>query len=194
MESMLDLLRGRRSYRRFLQTPVAPAVTSEMIEAARIASSAANRQVLKYVLVQSPAMVAQLHPLVRWAAYLPAAQGTPAAAEQPVLYVVVLQDESIPGAKAGDTDAGLALGSMTAVAWSHGVGSCILGAIDRPAIAALLGLADHLHIRCVLACGFPAHKSKIVPVENGSIQYYLDDARDYCVPKRPTEEILVKTV
>ena len=26
-------------------------------------------------------------------------------------------------------------------------------------------------------------------MQNGDVRYYLDDARDYCVPKRPLSEI-----
>ena len=162
------------------------------MEAARIASCGANRQTLKYVLVQSPEMVAKMQPLVHWAAYLPPEQGQPKPDETPVLFVAVCQDESLPGCN--DTDAGLALANMTDAAWAHGVGSCIVGAIDRPAIKELLGLGENLRLHSVVAFGYPTHKSRLVAMQNGDVKYYLDDARDYCVPKRPMEEILLKTL
>ena len=46
----------------------------------------------------------------------------------------------------------------------------------------------------VVAFGYPTHKSHLVAMQNGNVKYYLDDARDYCVPKRPMEEILLKTL
>ena len=189
---MLEFLRSRRTYRRFEQRPVEENVVREILEAARIVSCDANRQTLKYAVVQSPEMVAKMNALVHWAAYLPPEQGTPKVGEQPVLFVAVCQDESLPGAN--DTDAGLALGSMTAVAWSHGVGSCIMGAIDRPAIKELLHLGDSLRLHSVVAFGYPTHKSRVVEMQDGDVKYYLDEARDYCVPKRPMEEILLETV
>lgn len=189
---MMQFLRTRRTFRRFEQRPVEPAVVQEIIEAARIASCGANRQTLKYVVVQSAEMTAQMQPLVHWAAYLPPEQGKPGPDETPVLFVAVCQDESLPGCN--DTDAGLALGSMTAAAWAHGVGSCIMGSIDRPAIKALLGLGESLRLHSVVAFGYPTHTSRVVPMQNGGIKYYLDADRSYCVPKRSTEEILLKTL
>ncbi len=189
---MMEFLRTRRTYRRFEQRPVAPEILQECVDAARIASCAANRQTLKYIVVQSPEAVAAVLPLVHWAAYLPPEQGAPGADEVPAAFIAVLQDENLPGNS--DIDTGLALGSLTAAAWAHGVGSCIMGAIDRPALGSLLALPDKMRLCCMVALGYPVHKSRLVKMENGSVKYYLDDARDYCVPKRPMEEILLKTL
>lgn len=127
---IMEFLKTRRTYRRFEQKPVEPAIAREIMEAARIASCGANRQTLKYVLVQSPEMVAKMQPLVHWAAYLPPEQGQPKPDETPVLFVAVCQDESLPGCN--DTDTGLALANMTDAAWAHGVGSCIMGRSTAP--------------------------------------------------------------
>lgn len=189
---MMEFLRTRRTYRRFAQRPVAPEILTEAVEAARIASCGANRQTLKYVVVQSPAAVAAVQPLVHWAAYLPPEQGCPKPGEEPVAFIAVVQDERMPGCS--DTDTGLALGSLTAAAWAHGVGSCIMGAIDRPALGRLLGLEEGLRLCCMVALGYPAHQSHLVEMEQGSVKYYLDDKGDYCVPKRPLAEVLLKTL
>ena len=128
---ILELLASRRTYRRFLQKPVPADVIADMAEAVRLSSCGANRQAIRLVVVQSPEMVAQVQPLVKWAAYLPPEQGTPQPEEQPVLFAAVVQDTSIPGDK--DTDAGIALANLTLAAWAKGVGSCIMGAADRTA-------------------------------------------------------------
>ena len=111
---MMEFLRTRRTYRRFEQRPVAPEILQECVDAARIASCGANRQTVKYIIVQSPEAVAAVQPLVHWAAYLPREQGNPKADEVPTAFIAVLQDENLPGAN--DMDAGLALGSLTAAA------------------------------------------------------------------------------
>ena len=42
----------------------------------------------------------------------------------------------------------------------------------------------------MVAFGYPAHKANIVPMtEQTGVKYYLDENRDYCVPKRSAEEI-----
>ena len=189
---MMEFLRTRRTYRRFEQRPVAPELLTEAVEAARIASCGNNRQTLKYMIVQSPAMVAAVQPLVHWAASLPPELGCPKPGEQPVAFIAVLQDERLPGGS--DTDVGLAMGSMTAAAWAHGVGSCLMGSIDRPALTQLLGLPEGVKLRYMVAFGYPSHQSHLVTAVDGNVKYYLDDARDYCVPKRPLEEVLLKTL
>ena len=185
---IMEFLKTRRTYRRFEQKPVEPAIAREIMEAARIASCGANRQTLKYVLVQSPEMVAKMQPLVHWAAYLPPEQGTPKADELPTFYAAVVQDIAIPGDLA--TDTGIALANMTLAAWDKGVGSCIMGAINKPALTALLGIEEPQKLAFMVAFGYPTHKASIVPMtEQTGVKYYLDENRDYCVPKRSAEEI-----
>ena len=185
---IMELLAGRRTYRRFLQKPVPAGVVADMVEAVRLSSCGANRQAIRLVVVQSPAMVAKVQPLVKWAAYLPPEQGTPGPGEQPVLFVAVVQDASIPGDK--DTDAGIALANLTLAAWAKGVGSCIMGAIDRPRLAQLLGLSENEKLHSMVALGYPAHASRVVPLtEATGVKYYLDENRDYCVPKRAAGDI-----
>ena len=185
---IMELLAGRRTYRRFLQKPVPAGVVADMVEAVRLSSCGANRQAIRLVVVQSPAMVAKVQPLVKWAAYLPPEQGVPKPGEQPVLFVAVVQDASIPGDK--DTDAGIALANLTLAAWAKGVGSCIMGAIDRPRLIELLGLSENEKLHSMVALGYPAHASRVVPLtEATGVKYYLDENRDYCVPKRAAADI-----
>ena len=42
----------------------------------------------------------------------------------------------------------------------------------------------------MVALGYPSHTAKVVPMtEETSIKYYLDEDRNYCVPKRSREEL-----
>ena len=147
---------------------------------------------MRYIVVQSADAVATVQPLVHWAAYLPPEQGQPKPNELPTAFIAVLQDDNLPGAS--DVDVGLALGSLTAAAWAHGVGSCIMGAIDRPALTKLLALPDGVRLCYMVALGYPTHASKLVEMQNGSVKYYLDENRGYCVPKRSMDEVLLKTL
>lgn len=186
--SVMDLLTTRRTYRRFAQRAVPQDVVEDIVEAVRLSSCGANRQAVRLVIVSKPEDVARVQPLVKWAAYLPPEQGTPKADELPTLYVAVVQDTTIPGDLA--TDTGIALANMTLAAWDKGVGSCIMGAIDRPKLTALLGLAETEVLHTMVAFGYPTHTARVVPMtpETG-IKYYLDENRDYCVPKRSAAEI-----
>mgnify|MGYP004546731501 FL=1 len=188
--NMMKFLRGRRTYRRFEQRPVAPEILTEAVDAARIASCGANRQTVRYIIVESADAVAAVQPLVHWAAYLPPEQGAPKPDELPTAFIAILQDDNLPGAS--DVDVGLALGSLTAAAWAHGVGSCIMGAINRPALTELLALPEGVRLCYMVALGYPTHESHLVSMQDGDVKYYLDDNRNFCVPKRGMEEVLLK--
>lgn len=184
----MELLATRRTYRRFAQKPVPQDVIEDIVEAVRLSSCGANRQAVRLVIVDKPDDVARVQPLVKWAAYLPPEQGTPKAGELPTLYVAVVQDTSIPGDL--NTDTGIALANMTLAAWDKGVGSCIMGAIDRPRLTELLGLPDTMKLHTMVAFGYPSHGARVVPLtEQTGVKYYLDENRDYCVPKRSAGEI-----
>ena len=190
--SVMEQLSTRRSYRRFAQKPVPQDVVDDMVEALRLSSSGANRQAVKLVVVQSPEMVAKVQPLVKWAAYLPPEQGTPKADELPVMYLAVVQDTSISGDL--NTDTGIAMANITMAAWDKGVGSCIMGAINKPAISELLDIALPDKLAFMIALGYPTHTAKVVPMtEETGVKYYLDADRNYCVPKRSEAE-LARTV
>lgn len=188
--NMMKFLRGRRTYRRFEQRPVAPEILTEAVDAARIASCGANRQTVRYIIVESADAVAAVQPLVHWAAYLPPEQGVPKPDELPTAFIAILQDDNLPGAS--DVDVGLALGSLTAAAWAHGVGSCIMGAINRPALMELLALPEGVRLCYMVALGYPTHESHLASMQDGDVKYYLDDNRDFCVPKRGMKEVLLK--
>ena len=68
---LMDLIRTNRTYRRFKQTAVADEIIAEVLEAARNAASAANRQPLSYVVVKSQKKVEDVFALTKWAGYLP---------------------------------------------------------------------------------------------------------------------------
>ena len=184
----MEKLAARRTYRRFAQKAVPQDVVNDIIEALRLSSCGANRQAVRLVIVRKPEDVAKVQPLVKWAAYLPPEQGTPKADELPTLYVAVVQDTSIPGDLA--TDTGIALANMTLAAWDKGVGSCIMGAINKPALSEMLGIAEPEKLAFMIAFGYPTPEAHIVPLtaETG-VKYYLDASRDYCVPKRSEEEL-----
>ena len=186
--SVMEKLLTRRTYRRFEQKSVPQDVAEDLIDAVRLSSCGANRQAVRLIVVQSPEMAAKVHPLVKWAAYLPPEQGTPKAEELPTLYAAVVQDTSIPGDL--NTDTGIALANMTLAAWDKGVGSCIMGAINKPALTELLGIEEPQKLAFMVAFGYPTHKARIVPLtQETGVKYYLDENRDYCVPKRSREEI-----
>ena len=173
--SVLELMKTRRTYRRFAQRPVPEEVVAQMLEAARYAPSAANLQPLKYLVIRSPELVEQVFARTRWAGYLPPEDGVPKEGERPVLFVVVLEDSQISKSVYVATDAGLA--------------SCIIGSCDKEWMAEFFRLPENLRVHSVVAFGYPTHTSVCEDLTD-SVRYYLDAAGNYRVPKRKTEDIV----
>jgi nitroreductase len=189
MDNLMELLASRRSYRRFEQKNIDSSIVDEILIAARLASSAANKQPLSYIVVEGKNKVGQIFDYTKWAAALPPELGQPKENERPTLFIAVIQNKDIN--ENSDTDAGLAISNMTLAAWNNGVGSCIIANCNKPALSELFGLTENQKLHTVIGFGYPTHKSVIVPMEQGdSSNYYLDDNKDYVVPKRKLSDIV----
>ncbi len=188
---MMELLKTRRSYRRFDQSrPVPDEVLSDMMEAARLSSSAANLQPLRYQVARTPELVEKIFPLTFWAAALPKEKGRPGEGKHPVMYWLVLTEKGLENRWVG-MDMGIALSNITLAAWNHGVGSCIMGAIDREGIARAVNLDPSLELQCVVAFGYPAHTCTVVsPDESGNLKYTMDEEENFYVPKRGISDFI----
>jgi len=185
----MELLKTRRTYRRFEQREIPEEVVEEILTAARYASSAANRQPLSYIVVRKPQMVSEVFRYTKWAGALPPEVGQPKENERPVLFIAVIENLDIN--KECDTDAGLAISNMTLVAWNRGVGSCMIGACNKPALSELFELKENQKLHTVVAFGYPTHESYIVDMEDPKqFKYYLDEKKDYVVPKRKLEDVV----
>ena len=186
---IMELLKTRRTYRRFAQKPISDEILADMLNAARYASSAANKQPISYVVVRTPEKVKEVFDLTKWAGYFPNDAGRPKAGEEPVLFIGIVENLDI-SKNYVDTDAGLAISNLTLAAWSHGVGSCIIGACNKPKLSEMFGLTENQQLHTVVAFGYPSHKSYIEDVKDGEIKYYLDENQDYVVPKRKLEDVV----
>lgn len=53
-----------------------------------------------------------------------------------------------------------------------------------------LALKKNQKLHTVVAFGYPSHTSKMEDAKDGNIKYYLDENKDYVVPKRKMEDIV----
>lgn len=189
---LAELYKTCRTYRRFTQKPVPAELVRGLVDVARQRSCGRNGQVLRYVSVTTPKNVKAMQPLLHWAAALPKEIGTPKEGEHPTAFIVVAKPQNA-NPIISNIDLGIALDAMAITAWQQGVGSAILAAVDRAKIATLLDLPENLEVNVVLALGYPSHKSTLVPAEAGKpLAYYVDEKRDYYVPKLPLEAVLTE--
>ena len=186
---LMSLLRSRRTYRRFDESrAIGDEIIADMKRAAQLASSAMNRQPLKYIYIRTPETVNAVFDITSWGGALPDGQGRPKIGERPTLFVVILSEKSLQSRYTA-FDEGLAASNLTLAASAHGVGSCILGSVKQERLREMLNIDESLDISCVIGFGYPTHESRTVEVGAGEdIKYYLDENRNYIVPKRRIED------
>ncbi len=171
-----DLITKNRSYRRFEQSvKISKETLLELIELARLSSSAANLQPLKYVLSYNKEQNESIFPYLRWAGYLPDWNG-PIESEKPSAYIIMVHDQNI--SKNPFWDHGIASQSIMLGAVEKGYGGCMFGAFDKDGLSKELKLPEHLEILMVLALGKPIEQVVLEPIdESGSIKYYRDETK-----------------
>jgi len=185
-----DLVRANRSCRRFdEQHAIQMATLKELVDLARMSSSAGNLQPLKYMLSSDPAANAKIYDCLKWAGYLKDWPGPPPG-ERPGGYIIMLHDTRI--CQTVDCDHGIAGQSILLGAREKGLAGCIIAAVNRPKLSTTLSIADHLKILFVLAIGKPKEKIVIEMLNSdGDIRYWRDAEGVHHVPKRSMEEIVL---
>jgi nitroreductase len=191
----------RRSIRSFKQRRVSLKMLKRMVNAARLAPSAANLQVLEFFVVTSKPLCAKIFKHLRWAGYI-APNGTPKPNCEPTAYIAILvnakkvsqslvkrDEQAIRYSFNPDLrDIGAAAENIILTAESKNIASCWLGAINKQGIKKLLSLPRHLDVDSVIALGYPDSRS--MPVKcKGSVMYFIDEKGVLNVPKRPLKEI-----
>ena len=183
---IFEALYARRTIRKFSRKPIDRSILYKLIDYARLAPSAANLQPIKYAVIDTEEMTEKVFPLTKWAGYEPKA--APSKGEEPTAYIAVLGDNSV-SKTTQSCDCGLAMAAICYAAVGMGLGSCILGAIDREKIAALLELGENLQVLYLIALGYPAQESEAIDAAE-DIKYYLKEDKLY-VPKRTSEQIII---
>jgi len=185
--SLYDLIVRRRTIRQFTGGPVAPDVLERIVNAGRLAPSAANQQPLEFVVVDREDLLARVFPTLRFAsAIFP--EGNPRPGHEPRAYVFVLVNTGIRE-KMYEYDVGAAMENMALAALEEGIASCWLISIERPAVAEILDIPGTHKIDAVLALGYPAQESK-EEVLTDTPKYWQDEDLTFHVPKRPLASVM----
>lgn len=177
---------NRRTIRKFVQKDIPDQVLIRCVDAARLSPCGANRQPLKYIIVNDNKLLQPVFNTLSWAFYLPNYQ--PSEKEMPRAYIIILLDEKI-SSRAGH-DAGIAAMTISMVAFDEGVGTCLLGAVNRNELRRILKVPDDLRIILVVALGYASEKHQVDSIEHGDVKYWIDGKGVFHVPKRDFEEIV----
>ncbi len=150
-----ELIKRRESIRSYDPTrPVPEDVLKKILDAGRIALSAANRQPWKFLLISSPGMLEKVRASYSREWFHDAPH---------VLVVVGLKDQawkrSFDGYNSVETDAAIAMTHMILAAENEGVGACWIANYDpvvlREALHDFLGTGDNREVFGITPLGYP---------------------------------------
>jgi nitroreductase len=185
-----DLVKRTRSCRRFQEEPVSEEVLRTLVDLARLSASAANLQPLKYIISCKRYTNDIIFPELMWAGYMEEWEG-PLEGERPSAYIIVLGDRQI--SESFGCDHGIASQNILLGATSMGLGCCIIGSVNREALAESMKIPDRFEILHVIALGRPGEKVVIEEINHdGDIRYWRDGKGIHHVPKRALDDIMVR--
>lgn len=149
-----DLIQKRYSVRAYKPDPVEEAKLSQVLEAARLAPTACNRQPFQIVVVHTAGRQAELKRIYKadWFAQAPlvlCACGLP-------FQNWVRRD----GKNYNDVDVTIAMDHLILAAANLGLGTCWIGAFDPAAAREVLGLPVEVEPIAFTPLGYPADQPK----------------------------------
>lgn len=184
---LYQLICSRRSIRQFKPESVRKEILTKLVNAARLAPSAANLQPLEYIIVNEESLRRKIFPCLKWAAYI-SPEGDPRPGHEPTAYVIVLVNQEIRD-KGYEWDVGAAVENMILAGIGEGVGSCWILSVKRETIRRLLRIPRNFRIDSVIALGYPA-EDPVVEEAGESIKYWKDNKGRLHIPKRKLDDIL----
>jgi len=148
--SFLQLAEKRVSVRGYQDTPVASEDLQKVLEAGRLAPSAANRQPCHFIVVRDPEQRRKLGE----------AYGREWFWRAPVLIVVCVEPGRAwtrsDGKNYADVDGAIAMDHMTLCAADLGLGTCWIGAFDPARTRDVLALPPEVEPLAMTPLGHPA--------------------------------------
>jgi len=184
--SIYDTIISRRSIRRFKQKPIKIEILKKLINAARLAPSGANLQVLEYFIVTDKILCSKIFDTIGWAGYIKPTW-KPRKEERPTTYIIILTNDIDD--RYYIRDVGIATENIVLTAESENVGSCILCNIKRNKIRKFLRIPDNFHVDSVIALGYKAEQPVIEDMKD-SVEYWRDENDVLHVPKRRLKDII----
>jgi len=140
---VFDAIRKRRSVRSYQDRPVEKEKLEKVLEAARLAPSAKNRQEWRFIVVTDEEKIKML---------VDACKGQRFVGEAPVV-IVGLADPSV--SRWYKVDIGIAMEHMALEAVELGLGTCWIGAFYPEKVKEILDIPDEKEVVALLTLGYP---------------------------------------
>jgi nitroreductase len=149
--NVIEAIETRRSVRRYKPQPVPDEHLKKILEAARLAPSAGNRQPWRFVVVRDPELRKRLGVAARNQTWI---------SDAGVIVAALGVDPKNPEVyeRWAERDVMTAVEHLVLAAWELGYGTCWIGAFNEGQVKKLLGIPAKMNVICLLPIGVPDQK------------------------------------
>lgn len=161
---LMELIKKRRSVRKYLERPVEDDKIRTIMEAARLAPSWANWQCWRFVVVRDPETVKKVSGAVTKGTRINFwIKGAPAI-------IVCCAEPESSGTRDGQhyylVDCAIAMEHLVLMATELGLGTCWVGVFDEEEIKEVLGIPEQVRVVALTPLGYERMKKKgVVDIE-----------------------------
>ncbi len=151
---VMQAIKERRSIRKYQDRPVEEKVLTEILEAARLAPSANNRQDWRFVAVKDREQIDKLV----------SATGQSFIGTAPVVIAgVALNPERVMRCEvpAYAVDVAIAMTNITLAATANGLGTCWIGSFDQAEVKRILKIPEEYKVVQLMPLGYPDEKPEV---------------------------------
>jgi len=148
-----EAIRMRHSVRSYMNTPVEKEKIDQVLEAARLAPSAGNRQEWRFVVVTDKKRRKMLAKAARRQSFVGDAPCVIACCADTDMHVMTCGQLCYP------IDVAIAVDHMTLRAVELGLGTCWVGAFQEDEVKKILNIPDRIKVVELLTLGYPRSKS-----------------------------------
>ncbi len=153
---VLDVIRKRKSVRKYKSDPIPEDVLLRVLEAARLAPSAKNLQPWKFIIIKDEKIKEQL---------VEACLNQRFIAEAPIVIAACgFPDNCYTKQgrymKSWSIDVAIALEHLILQAAEEGLGTCWIGAFEEREVKKILGVPENVRVVGLTPLGYPAQEPK----------------------------------
>ena len=154
--TLMEAMKGRRSIRAYDSKPIEKEKLEAVLEAARIAPSARNRQKWQFIVVTDPEVKEKM---------VDACNNQPSVQQAPAVIVACGQEPGFMscGQPVETIDVSIAFSFIILKAYEEGLGTCWLGNFNKDKVKAVLNIPDGVSVVAVTPMGYPAENPDARP-------------------------------
>ena len=151
-----EVIKKRKSVRKYKSDPIPEEVVNKILEAGRIAPSAKNIQPWRFIVVKNPDIKKKVAEACRGQLWI---------ADADLILVGCILEKIAWGRmggymSSGPVDLGIALDHMILAAANEGLGTCWIGAFVEQDVKDILQVPEDVKVMALTPIGYPAEEPK----------------------------------